>query len=254
MRSGYLIGFRSWRRFAAVILLALAAIPALARADDLTTGQKKAVEAVIHDYLLNHPEVLLEAVQAADDRMKTDARDKAAQALKQRHRDVFDDPASPSAGNPKGDVTMVEFFDYRCPYCKQVEPSLEKLVGTDKRLRFVYKEFPVLGPASTIAARAALAAKKQGKYDAFHVAMMAARGQTSEPMIYAVAETAGLDIDRLKKDMAAPDVDAQLKANLELAEALDIRGTPAFIVGDQIISGAADLDTLKQAVADARGK
>jgi protein-disulfide isomerase len=252
-----LLDWRAWMRVAAVIPFAVAAalsIPAPSRADEFTPVQKNAIESVIHDYLLNHPEVLLEAVQAADDKMKSAARDKAAKALTERHHDIFDDPASPVAGNPHGDVTMVEFFDYRCPYCKQVEPALDKLLGTDKRLRFVYKEFPVLGPASITAARAALAAKKQGKYDAFHVTMMAAKGQITDQAVYDIAGSVGLDLDRLKRDMAAADIDTQLKRNLDLAEALDIRGTPAFIVGDQIIPGAVDLAALKQAIADARGK
>jgi len=255
--ANLLLNWREWMRVAAVIPLAVAAalsIAAPSRADEFTPAQKKAIESVIHDYLLNHPDVLLEAVQAADDKMKTDAHDKAAKALTDRHHDIFDDPASPAAGNPHGDVTMVEFFDYRCPYCKQVEPALGSLLGADRRLRFVYKEFPVLGPVSTTAARAALAAKKQGKYDAFHAAMMAAKGQINDQAVYDVAGSVGLDLDRLKRDMAAPETESQLKANLDLAEALDIRGTPAFIIGDQIIPGAVGLDALKQAIADARGK
>ena len=250
----------NWRlsmRLAAVFPLAVAAaltIAAPSRADEFTTEQKKAVEGIVHDYLLKHPEVLLDAIQAADDKMKKDAKDKAAKALIERHHDIFDDPASPTGGNPHGDVTMVEFFDYRCPYCKQVEPALEKVIAADRKLRFVYKEFPVLGPASITAARAALAARKAGKYEAFHSAMMAARGQITDQTVYDVAGKVGLDVAQLKKDMGAPEVDKELKANLDLAEALDIRGTPAFIVGDQIIPGAVDLDTLKQLVADARKK
>jgi protein-disulfide isomerase len=149
---------------------------------------------------------------------------------------------------------MVEFFDYRCPYCKQVEPALEKVIADDHHLRFVYKEFPVLGPVSTTAARAALAAKKQGKYDAFHRAMMATKGQISDQTVMDVAESIGLDIVQLKRDMAGPEVEKTLKADMALADALDISGTPAFIVGNTIIPGAVGLDDLKQAIATARGK
>src|SRR6202008_4197318 len=120
------------------------------------------------------------ALQAAEDKMKSEAHDKASAALSSRQRDIFDDPDAPVAGNPKGDVSVVEFFDYRCPYCKQVEPALEALLGQDKKLRFVYKEFPVLGPDSVTAARAALAAHKQGKYDAMHRALRAFKGQIDE--------------------------------------------------------------------------
>ena len=112
-------------------------------------------------------------------------------------------------------MSLVEFFDYRCPYCKQVEPALETLLADDRQLRFVYKEFPVLGPDSMTAARAALAARKQGKYDAFHRALMALKGQINdETVIYKVAGSVGLDVDRLKRDMGAPEIDKALKANL----------------------------------------
>jgi protein-disulfide isomerase len=244
-------------RFVAVVLFAVMAVSAAsapARADDFNPAQKTAIDKMIHDYLLNHPEVLIEAVQAADDKMKADAQDKAQKALAEKHKEVFDDPSSPTAGNPHGDVTMVEFFDYRCPYCKQVEPSLEKVLADDHHLRFVYKEFPVLGPVSTTAARAALAARKQGKYDAFHRAMMAAKGQINDQTVMDVAGSVGLDIGQLQRDMASPEIDKTLKADLALADALDISGTPAFIVGSTIIPGAVDLDALKQAIADARKK
>ncbi len=243
-------------RLLAVLALcaaALAARPATA-ADDLTPAQKKAIEAVVHDYLMNHPEVLIDALQAAEDKIKSDAEAKAAKVLNERHREIFDNPDSPVGGNPKGDVSLVEFFDYRCPYCKQVEPSVEALIAQDHKLRVVYKEFPVLGPASTTAARVALAARKQGKYEAFHTAMMATKGQIGDDTVYAVAGKVGLDLDRVKRDMAAPEIDKELKANLALADALDLRGTPAFIVGSRIIPGAVELDGLKQAVAEARGK
>jgi protein-disulfide isomerase len=170
----------------------------------------------------------------------------------QRRGDIFDDPATPLGGNPQGDVSIVEFFDYRCPYCKQVQPSLESLAKQDPKLRLVYKEFPILGPASITAARAALAAQRQGKYDAFHAAMMAERGQITDDTVYQVAASVGLDIGRLKRDMAAPEITQQLQANLALADALNIHGTPAFIVGDQVVPGAVDIGALKTMVADAR--
>ncbi|HEX3883011.1 MAG TPA: DsbA family protein [Stellaceae bacterium] len=233
-------------------MLAISAGPS--RADEFSPAQKKAIEGIVHDYVLQHPEVLIEAVQAADDKMKADAHDKASKVLGERRKDIFDDPTSPVAGNAHGDVTMVEFFDYRCPYCKQVEPALEKVIAGDQKLRFVYKEFPVLGPASKTAARAALAAKKQGKYDAFHRAMMAAKGNINDDAVYGVAGSVGLDVAQLKRDMAAPEIDKTLKDNYDLADALAINGTPAFVVGNQIIPGAVDVDDLKQAIADARKK
>lgn len=226
--------------------------PALAA--DFTPDQRKAIEAIIRDYLVKNPEVMLDAIEAAKEKLAKDAHDKAGAALSDRRRDIFEDPASPVAGNPKGDVTLVEFFDYRCPYCKQVEPSLEALLGEDRQLRFVYKEMPVLGPVSTVAARVALAARNQGKYDAFHKAMMNTKGQIDEATVYKVAGSVGLDLDRLKRDMNAPEVEQAIKANLDLADALDIRGTPGFVIGEEIVPGAVDLGTLKQLIADARKK
>jgi len=247
----------TWTFAGAAILLAVGTALLSTRpasADEFTQAQRQAIESIIHDYLTNHPDVLIAALQAADDKMKSDAREKASMALVQRHNEVFNDPATPVGGNPNGDAALVEFFDYRCPYCKQVEPSLEALLGHDRGLRIVYKEFPVLGPVSVTAAHAALAARLQGKYDAFHNAMMETKGQITDDTVFAVAASVGLDVARLKRDMQAPQIESQLKATFDLAEALDINGTPAFIIGDRIIPGAIDLDALKQAIADSRKK
>ncbi len=245
-------------RFLFAVLLAAvtlgAAGPPLAAASDFTPDQQKEIEAIIGQYLKNHPDVLIDAIQAADAKLKADAKDKATQALAANRQQLYDDPLSPIAGNPNGNVTLVEFFDYRCPYCKQVEPSLEKLIGEDHQLKFVFKEFPVLGPDSEVAARVALAARKQGKYDAFHRAMMNTAGHIDETVIYKVAASVGLDMDRLKQDMTSPDIEKELKANLDLGKTLDLDGTPSFIVGSTIVPGAISAADLKQLVADARKK
>src|SRR5438067_10186060 len=245
-----------WGYPAALLAAAMiAAIPLRALPGaDFSPDQRKAIEAIIHDYLTKNPDVLLDALQAAEDKMKGDAKDKVAQALSTRRREIFEDPDTPIAGNPNGDVSLVEFFDYRCPYCKQVEPSLEALLSEDRQLRLVYKEFPVLGPESVTASKAALAARKQGKYDAFHRALMVLKGQINDTAVFKTAESVGLDVDRLKRDMAAPEITRALKANTELADALDIRGTPGFVVGNEIVPGAIDLASLKQLIATARKK
>src|SRR5271169_6419027 len=221
-------------------------------AEELAPAQRQAIEAIIHDYLMQNPDVLIEALRAAEDKASRDADVKAALVLKDRRREVFDDPATPVGGNPEGDVTIVEFFDYRCPYCKQVQPSLQALLDEDHKLRFIYKEMPVLGAPSVTAAHAALAARFQGKYEHFHAAMMATKGQITDEVIYQVAGSIGLDVDRLKRDMAAPEIEQALKANLALASALEIRGTPGFIIGEHVVLGAIDLEALKNLVADAR--
>jgi len=215
------------------------------KAAEFSSSQRQAIEAIIRDYLMQNPDVLIEALRTAEDA-------KGKQALSDRRAEIFNDPATPVGGNPHGDVSIVEFFDYRCPYCKQVQPALETLLGHDPKLRFVYKEMPVLGPSSVVAAHAALAARLQGKYEAFHNAMMATKGQISEDVVYRVAGSVGLDVERLKRDMASPEIDQAVKANLALAEALDIRGTPGFIIGDHIIPGAIELDSLKDLIAESR--
>jgi protein-disulfide isomerase len=225
-----------------------------AAAAEFTPEQRQAIEAILRDYLTKNPEVMLDALQAAEDKIKSESHDKASAALATRRHEIFDDPDAPVAGNPKGDVALAEFFDYRCPYCKQVEPALEALLAEDRQLRFVYKEFPVLGPDSVTAARAALAARKQGKYGAMHRALMELKGQINEAAVFKLASSIGLDVERLKRDMAAPDIDRMLKANLNLAGALDIRGTPGFVIGNEIVPGAISLDALKQLIDTARHK
>jgi protein-disulfide isomerase len=250
------IGFFLLRRLALVLGLAGAAgfLPPVAIAAEFTPQQQKAIEEIIHDYLTKNPELMLDVLQAAQDKLKGESREKASVALVERRAELLDDPDTPVGGNPKGDVSLVEFFDYRCPYCKQVVPALEALLAKDKQLRFVYKEFPVLGPDSVTAARAALASRKQGKYEAMHRALMAVKGTIDEAAVTKVAASVGLDLDRLKADMAAPEVDRSLKANIKLAEALDIHGTPGFVIGDEIVPGAVSLEALRQLIDTARHK
>lgn len=222
------------------------------RAADIPPAEREAIETIIHDYLLKNPDVMIEAIRGAEDKLNHEADAKATKVLSNRGGEIYDDPATPVGGNPRGDVTIVEFFDYRCPYCKQVLPTLQTVLKEDHNLRFVYKEMPVLGPVSVVAAHAALAAQRQGRYEAFHTAMMATKGQITDDTVFKVAGSVGLDIDRLKQDMNAPEIERALKANLALAEALNIRGTPGFIVGKKIVPGALDLEALKDMVAEAR--
>jgi protein-disulfide isomerase len=232
-------------------LAAVAAPPPLA-ADTFSAEQRRAIEAIVRDYLMKNPDVMLDVLEAAKEKIGNEERAQRTKVLAERRRDIFEDPNAPVAGNPQGDVTLVEFFDYRCPYCKQVAPAIEALLGEDKQLRVVYKEFPVLGPESVTAARAALAARRQGKYEALHHALISMKGQISEAAILDAAKSVGLDVVRLKRDMAAPEIDAMLQANHQLAAALDIRGTPGFVIGDEIVPGAVGLDSLRQLITAAR--
>ncbi len=239
-------------RLALGLVTALACAAPSPAAEPLTPEQKAAVETIIHDYFMAHPEFMIEVLQEAEAKLKADKVADAKQAIAARRSELLQDATAPVGGNPAGDVTIVEFFDYRCPYCKQVEPSLEALIKQDPKLRIVYKEFPVLGDASVYASRVALAARKQGKYAPFHDAMMATKGEIDQDVILRVAKSVGVDIDKAKAEMNAPDIDALIKRNYALAEALDIQGTPAFIVGDTLVPGATDIERLRQLVADAR--
>jgi protein-disulfide isomerase len=244
--------FAFFRCLALAVLLAGALAAPTGAAEPLTPEQKDAVEAVIHDYFLKHPEFMVEVLRAAEAKIKQDKAADARQAIAAYRKDLLADATSPVGGNPNGDVTIVEFFDYRCPYCKQVEPALEALMKEDPKVRIIYKEFPVLGAESVYASRMALAAVKQDKYLEFHKAMMATKGQITEKVILQVAATAGIDIGKAKADMTAPGIKDILQHNYSLAEALDINGTPAFIIGDTLVPGATDIDGLRKLIADAR--
>jgi protein-disulfide isomerase len=202
----------------------------------------------VRSYLLDHPEVITEAVSRLDARQAEQDATQVKTVLKDHADEIFGDPDSPVGGNPDGDITLVEFFDYNCPYCRQMSPLMIQAEADDPQLRIVYKEFPILGPSSLLAAKAALAAKKQGKYVAFHRAVYQIRGPVEESKVLDAAATLGLDVDRMKADMQDPAAEAILDRNVKLAQALRITGTPGFVVGDQILVGATDLTTLKAAL------
>jgi protein-disulfide isomerase len=211
-----------------------------------------AFEQRVRAYLLEHPEVIAEAVQRLEARRQASAEAAQAAVVTAHADELLHDAASPVGGNPDGDVSLVEFFDYNCPYCRRVAPVMHDAVAADPRLRIVYKEFPILGPGSVAAARAALAAHRQGRYVEFHDAMMARRGAVDEASVLAVAESLGLDLERLRRDMADPAIQAAIDRNVNLAGALRISGTPGFVVGAQILRSATDLATLQRLVQQAR--
>ncbi|SMH51832.1 DsbA family protein [Azospirillum agricola] len=217
-------------------------------------AQRTAIETVVRDYLMKNPEIILQAVEALQQREKVAEAERAKKALADNQKALTRNPADPVAGNPQGDVTVVEFFDYQCGYCKAVQADTERLIKDDPKLRFVFKELPILGPASVIASKAALAARAQGKYLEFHNALMAQRGQLDEDVVLRLAKSVGLDTDRLKKDMESREVLSVIAANQALAEQLGIRGTPGFVFGDELVPGAIKLDDMKRLVAAARAK
>jgi protein-disulfide isomerase len=247
---------RSIPILACVALFGALAVPSAGRAQTSVPADRQALEQIIHDYLIAHPEVVTEALRAADAKAK-EAEEAESRAQIVSHQDeLLHDAKSPVGGNPAGDVTIVEFFDYRCPYCKQVEPALEALLKEDSQIRIVYKEFPILGPQSLIASQVSLAALKQSsqKYARLHVALMGLKGELNQDVILKTAESVGLDVAKIKADMSGRDIEALIKRNYDLADTLKITGTPAFIIGNAMSPGAIDLATFRKMVADARSK
>ena len=206
----------------------------------------------VREYLLKNPEVIMEALQILQQRQRAAEAENLKRTIAERGEEILDDPAAPVGGNPAGDVTLVEFFDYNCPYCRRVAPTVTELEEADPDLRLVYKEFPILGPGSEFAARAALASRRQGKYVPFHNALMQAAGQVTEEIVMETAREVGLDTGQLSADMQDPAIDEAIARNLQLADALGITGTPSFIVGQEVVPGAVDLRTLQSLIARAR--
>jgi protein-disulfide isomerase len=220
-------------------------------------AERAGIESIIQDFLINkHPEVLMEAMKELQRRDQANAEEKSKTAISSSKDKIYNDPNSPVGGNPKGEVVMVEFYDYQCGYCKMSEEAVEKVIKENKDVKFIYKDFPILGPMSVQASKASFASTRQGnaKFIKFHDLMMGKKDHLSDDIIYQTAKEAGLDVDKLKKDMASDDVDKMIKANLELGNAIGVRGTPMFIVGQQIFPGALQYDQLKKAVEDARAK
>ncbi len=234
------------------LMITAAPLPASAQDDPLTPPQTEQVKKILRDYIMANPEIIAEAIEALREKQRLAAEAEASKALVERSAEIFHDKDAPVAGNVEGDVTIVEFFDYRCPYCKTVTEAVFETVKADPKVKVVFKEFPILGPESVFAAKAALASREQGKYEVFHRALMKMRGAVNEMTIMKTAAEAGLDVEKLKKDMDAPTVDAMIKRNIDLARALGIGGTPAFVIGDRVIPGAVDQATLKNLVDQAR--
>lgn len=196
---------------------------------DFTSIQKKAIENIIHEYLVSNPQVLVEASQKLQQQEQSAMMQKAEKAISANGSALFDQK-DPIAGNPKGTVNVVEFFDYQCIHCKSMNVAIDNLIKQNKDLRVVFKEFPIFGANSQYAATAALASEKQGKYFEFHTALMKAQGQLSKDEVLKIAKTVGLNVEQLEKDMKDPQYEQQIKANYKLAQTLGLMGTPAFII------------------------
>lgn len=219
----------------------------------LTEAQKAAVEDIVRDLLVNkEPEIVMKAAQKVQQKMQEDMAKKSADEIKQNKTPLYNDPDSPVGGNPKGDVTLVEFFDYQCHYCKTAQPTVAKLASDDKKLRIVYKEYPILGQGSMIASRAALASVKQGKYEAFHEALMTTNEKMDEETVLKIAQKIGLDTTKLKADMNDASITQMIQKNIDLGQKVGARGTPSFIIADEVYPGVLPMDQLKKLIDQAR--
>lgn len=218
-------------------------------AADLSAAEVKqlALEAI-----LENPEIIRQAIDLLRQNEGASAA-MQAQALLQSERDRLErDPNAPVLGNLNGDVTIIEFFDYNCPYCKRATAELNTLLAQDTGVRVVLREWPILGEASVYATRASLASRNQGKYGEFHQALMAAKGRLAPANVMAIAQTVGLDTQRLKVDLQAPEIDQHIETSMQLARALNFSGTPAYVIGDAIAPGMISADDLQSMVSQAR--
>jgi len=213
---------------------------------------KAAIEDIVRQYILENPEIIAEALERLQERERLAQENAQRHALQQSTAQLYQNPMTPEHGNPNGDAVVVEFFDYQCGYCKKVFPSFMKVMKSDKKLRVIWKELPILGPVSRFAARAAMASARQGKYFDYHVALMSLRGRLTEKRVMETAKKVGLDMNRLIKDMGSPKIERYLDQTLQLAEALGINGTPAFLIGNQLVPGAISADQMRQIIAQTR--
>ncbi|MGC1182692.1 DsbA family protein [Legionella sp.] len=233
-------------------------------AASLSDAQKKEVQQVIHNYLVTNPEVLLEASQSLQQKQQQNMQQQAQSAIKENADQLFNDKIT-VAGNPKGNVTIVEFFDYQCVHCKKMSPIINSLIEKDSDLRVVYKEFPIFGKSSELASKAVLAAGMQGKYKAMHMALIGVDKRLNDKIIMDSAKSLGLDMKKFKKDMDSKEVTEVLEANRALAEKLHLMGTPAFIIAStpngrfkvgtepSFIPGAASKEALQELIKKAAG-
>jgi len=218
-------------------------------AQTFSTDQRQEIEGIVKSYLVAHPEVLQEAIDALDKLQKQADADKARVTIKDNNATIFNSPHQVVLGNPQGNVTMVEFFDYNCGFCKHAMPDMFSLLKNDGNLKFVLKEFPVLGPGSVEAAHVAVAARMQDptgkKYIEFHQKLLGGRGPADKARALAVAKEVGYDVPRIEKDMDSDEVKTTINEDMKLADVLGVSGTPSYVIGNEVIVGAVGYDELK---------
>lgn len=233
------------------LAISLATLPMVgpAQAQDLTEDR---VRALVLETIRENPEIVMEAVAILQERDAQTQAAAVAEVLSSKRDRLENDPNAPVLGNPDGDVTVVEFFDYNCPYCRQADPEIRALLKADPNIRLVLREWPILGDGSVFATRAALAARAQGKYEAMHWGLLGMNGRANEASVMALAADLGLDLDQLRADMKAPEIDAHIEVSMDLTQALGFNGTPSFVIGDALVPGFVPQSELEMLVNDAR--
>jgi protein-disulfide isomerase len=242
--------------FPATLALALCASPLSASAQSFSDTQRADIENIVRNYLIAHPEVLEDAMAELNKRQAAAEDEKHRASVEQNSQAIFNSPRGVLLGNKDGDVTFVEFFDYNCGYCKRAMADMLDLLKSDPKLKVVLKEFPVLSQGSVEAAQVAVAVRMQDptgkKYLDFHQKLLGGRGQADKARALAAAKDAGLDVNRIEKDLANPEVRATIEENFKLAEAMGMNGTPSYVIGKQVVVGAVGLEALKEKIGVAR--
>lgn len=234
------IAVKLTRMVASLAAAGLMMVNLTAQAADMSAAQKKQVQDVVRDYLVQNPDVIIQALQSYQQKQMDEAKktiQKTQDTSPQFADALFHQASDPVAGNPNGKITVVEFFDYQCPHCVDMTPVVEGLIKSNPDVKVVFKEFPIRGPISEVATKAALAAKEQGKYFEFHKALMNSKQEPlTEDAIYQAAKSVGIDVDKLKAAMKSGNVDQQIKANYKLAQQLGLLGTPALFIAKSDVS------------------
>lgn len=231
----------------------MALLPGAALAQGLTAEQRAEVLQILRDALRQDPSILRDAMASLEQAEVAERATAQTRAIAQHAAALFRDAGDAVKGNPQGRVTIVEFFDVRCGYCKQLHPTMAQLIQRENDVRVVLKDLPILGPNSVAAARALIAAQRQNQYGALYDALMRLREEPTEPVLRREAERLRLDWARLRRDMEDPSTLARIERNIALARALDIQGTPAMVIGTTLLPGAVDLATLQRLTAAERG-
>ncbi|WP_375263161.1 DsbA family protein [Palleronia sp.] len=241
---------------AAALCLALTG-PALAtEIGDMTNAERAAFRDEVRSYLLDNPDVLMEAISVLESREQQAQAQSDAELIAENSEALFEDGQSWVGGDPEGDVTVVEFLDYRCGYCRRAFPEVSELIESDGNIRFIVKEFPILGEQSILASRFAIATQRiagDDAYEAVHDDLMTLRGEVNQASLQGIAADHGLDWDAISAEMNVAAVDARIEESLALGQSMGISGTPSFVFGDQMVRGYVPLDVMRKTVADERG-